>query len=698
MSKKKTWAPIESLSALQAKRELKRLATEIAAHDRRYYEENAPTIADADYDALARRRDQLEAAFPEFEERELDLFPEVGAPVSVGFGKIAHHPPMLSIPNAFSDEEVTAFVARVRKFLSLSEGAKVAVVAEPKIDGLSASLRYEEGRYTSGATRGDGVVGEDVTRNIATITDVPKVIKNAPSTIEIRGEVYLTHEAFVHLNEMQQAKGEVPYANPRNAAAGILRQLDPDVTAQRSLKFFAYAVGEVSRAEWSTQWELLKQLQRWEFPTNPLAKRYASAEEAVRLYQDIAAGRKGLGYDIDGVVYKIDRLDWQRRLGEGHKYPRWALAHKFAPEQVQTKVRDIVVYVGRTGALTPLAKVEPVHVAGVTISNVTLHNEDEVSRKDVRVGDTVVIQRAGDVIPQLVRVVEDQRPNGAEQWKMPDKCPSCGSAAVREPGEAVRRCTAGLVCPAQRVERLVHFCSRLAFDIRGLGEVQVAQLWKWGFIHDPADIFRLREANERAEVRLEERPGWGPTKVRKLLLAIDFAKHVSLTRFIYSLGIRHVGESNARLLALHFGSIQELRKGALAAGDVNSPAYAPFPSIDHIGPVLQASVVAFFNEEKNDAVVNDLLREVKVEGAAAPVSDSPLSGKLVVFTGILEKMSREEAKTLALQLGAKVAGSVSKKTDLVVLGPGAGSKAKAAADLGIQTIDEEGWLKLVGRA
>ena len=688
--------PVADLTEAQAKKELLRLSRAILDHDRRYYLHDQPVISDDEYDTLRRRNDAVEAQFPALVRPDSPSL-RVGAPPGAGFRKVAHRAPMLSLQNAFGEDEVRDFDARIRRFLSLSGDEPVTLVAEPKIDGLSASLRYENGTYVQGATRGDGVTGEDVTENIRTIAAVPKVIRGAPKVLEVRGEVYLGGAAFDALNAEQGKQGKPPYANRRNAAAGSLRQVDPRVTAERALRFFAYAVGEPSEEPWATQWEFLAQLRAWGFPINPLAKRVDGVDDALALHRDVAARRAGLGYDIDGVVYKVDRLDWQRRLGWVSRAPRWALAHKFAAEQVETVVRKIVVQVGRTGALTPLAKVEPVQVGGVTVSNVTLHNEGVVREKDVRVGDTVVIQRAGDVIPQIVSVVVDKRKRGACKWHMPETCPICGSAATREEGEAVRRCTGGLICPAQAVERLIHFCSRLAFDIRGLGEIQIAQLWEHGDIAEPADIFTLERRNARLAPPLGERPSWGETKVGNLFRAIDAARTIPLDRFLYALGIRHVGESTARLLSMHFGSMGALRAAMAAATDVASDAYAAFESIDQVGPVLARAVIDFFAEPHNRKVIDDLAMGVTVTDIAPPAQDSAIAGKTIIFTGTLEAMTRDEAKARAQALGAKVAGSVSAKTDLVVVGPGGGSKGKKAAELGIRTIDEAEWLRLAGK-
>ncbi len=686
------------LTPEQAKAELAALAREIAEHDKRYYQDDAPLISDEEYDQLRRRNGDIEQLFPELR-RSDSPSARVGAPAAGGFAKVVHRVPMLSLENAFSEDEVLEFGNRVRRFLKLPEGEPLAMVAEPKIDGLSASLRYESGKFVSGATRGDGVTGEDITANLATLADVPKRIAKAPAVLEVRGEVYMTRTDFDALNATQAAAEKPPYANRRNAAAGSLRQIDPSVTAGRGLHFFAYAVGEVSEEPWDSQWGIVERLTAWGFQTNPLARRCATLEDAIGLHRMLQEQRPGLPYDIDGVVYKIDRLDWQRRLGMVSRAPRWALAHKFAAEQVETTVREIAVYVGRTGKLTPVAHVGPVGVGGVVVSNVTLHNEDEVARKDVRAGDTVVIQRAGDVIPQLVRVVEDKRPPKvakAGPFQMPDHCPECGSLAVREEGEVDRRCTGGLICAPQIVQRLHHFASRDAFDIRGLGEIQIQQLWEWGAIKEPADLFTLPERNAALTPPLQERMGWGETKVANLFRAIESSRTVDLDRFLYALGIRHVGQTNARLLAKSYGSYQALHTAMQDAWDRDGEAYASLDAIEGMGPVLAEAVVDFFKEPHNRAVLDDLERVVTIRDFIPPASDSPLAGKTIVFTGTLETLTRDEAKARALALGAKVAGSVSPKTDLVVLGPGAGSKGKKAAELGLATVDEAAFLKLIG--
>ncbi len=686
------------LTPEQAKAELAALAREIAEHDKRYYQDDAPLISDEEYDQLRRRNGDIEQLFPELR-RSDSPSARVGAPAAGGFAKVVHRVPMLSLENAFSEDEVLEFGNRVRRFLKRPDGEPLAMVAEPKIDGLSASLRYEAGKFVSGATRGDGVTGEDITANLATLTDVPKRIAKAPAVLEVRGEVYMTRTDFEALNATQAAADKPPYANRRNAAAGSLRQIDPSVTAGRGLHFFAYAVGEVSEEPWDSQWGIVERLKVWGFQTNPLSRRYATLEDAIGLHRTLQEQRPALPYDIDGVVYKIDRLDWQRRLGMVSRAPRWALAHKFAAEQVETTVREIAVYVGRTGKLTPVAHVGPVGVGGVVVSNVTLHNEDEVARKDVRPGDTVVIQRAGDVIPQLVRVVEDKRPAKvakAGPFQMPDHCPECGSLAVREEGEVDRRCTGGLICAPQIVQRLHHFASRDAFDIRGLGEIQIQQLWEWGAIKEPADLFTLPARNAALTPPLQERMGWGETKVANLFRAIESARTVDLDRFLYALGIRHVGQTNARLLAKSYGSYQGLHTAMQDAWDRDGEAYASLDAIEGMGPVLAEAVVDFFKEPHNRAVLDDLERVVTIRDFIPPASDSPLAGKTIVFTGTLETLTRDEAKARALALGAKVAGSVSPKTDLVVLGPGAGSKGKKAAELGLATVDEAAFLKLIG--
>ncbi|WP_407949203.1 NAD-dependent DNA ligase LigA [Parvibaculum sp.] len=683
----------------EAAEELERLAGEIAEHDKLYYQKDAPRISDADYDALRKRNDAIEARYPELV-REDSPSLKVGAEPAEGFGKVVHRVPMLSLGNAFDDEDVTDFWNRIRRFLNLKENDALAVTAEPKIDGLSASLRYEKGRFVQGATRGDGREGENVTDNIATIADVPKVLKgkNIPDVVEVRGEVYMSHEDFAKLNERQREAGKPVFANPRNAAAGSLRQLDPKVTASRPLRFFAYAWGEMSDMPADTQKGMVEAFEGWGFTVNPLFNRCDSIEALIAFYHDVEERRASLGYDIDGVVYKVDRLDWQQRLGFVSRSPRWAIAHKFPAEQAMTVLEKIEIQVGRTGAMTPVARLTPVTVGGVVVSNATLHNADEIERLGVRPGDTVVVQRAGDVIPQIVRVVED-RPRGKKKFEFPDTCPECGSHAVREMNpktgklDAVMRCTGGLVCPAQAVERLRHFVSRNAFDIEGLGEKQIAAFYEDGLIAKPDDIFTLEERDSKSLKKLKDREGWGATSVKKLFDAIDQRREVELDRFIFGLGIRHVGETNARLLARSYGTLENFVEQMRAAADPESEARAELLSIDGVGEVLAEALTDFFAEKHNRDVIEGLKKAgVKAVPLEAQQTDSPIAGKTVVFTGSLERMTRSEAKARAEQMGAKVAGSVSAKTDLVVAGPGAGSKIAKARELGIEVIDEDAWM------
>jgi len=685
--------------------EHERLAAEIREHDRRYYREDAPTVTDAEYDALRRRLIEIETAYPELAGEDSPT-KTVGTAPSEAFGEVRHVVPMLSLDNAFEDGDVVDFVARVRRFLRLAEADPLVVTAEPKIDGLSLALRYEGRRLVSAATRGDGLVGENVTANARTLDDIPERLPaDAPEIVEVRGEVYMAHADFRALNERMAETGR-QFANPRNAAAGSLRQLDPSVTASRPLRFFAYAWGEMSAVPETTQYDMVQRFGAWGLPVNPRMRRCGSVEELLAVYRAIEAERASLGYDIDGVVYKVDRLDLQARLGFVSRSPRWAIAHKFPAEQATTVLQAIDIQVGRTGALTPVAKLAPVTVGGVVVSNATLHNEDEIARKDIRVGDTVIVQRAGDVIPQVVEVVLDKRPAGAAPYVFPTICPVCGSHAVREEGEVVRRCTGGLVCPAQAVERIRHFVSRNAFDIEGLGEKQVRALYDWGLVRQPAEIFTLARREEAAPLqKLENREGWGKTSARNLFAAIEARRRVSLGRFLFALGIRHVGETNAKRFARHYGSWAALAAAAEAAepprekGDKGNEAWREINDIEGIGPIVAGALVDFFAEAHNRAALDALLAEVTPEDEAAPAATgSPVAGKTVVFTGTLEKMTRDEAKARAEALGAKVSGSVSKKTDLVVAGPGAGSKLKQAEALGVEVIDEEAWIALAGRA
>lgn len=691
------------LTMEEAAQELERLAHEIAVHDQAYYQKDAPRISDAEYDALRRRNDAIEARYPELV-REDSPSARVGAAPAEGFGKVVHSVPMLSLGNAFDDEDVTDFWNRIRKFLNLKESDELAVTAEPKIDGLSAALRYEKGKLVQGATRGDGREGENVTENLRTISDIPATLKgkNIPDVVEVRGEVYMSHEDFAKLNERQREAGKQVFANPRNAAAGSLRQLDAKVTASRPLRFFAYTWGEMLEMPADTQTGMIEAFATWGFTVNPLFTRCKSIEELIAFYHDIEERRATLGYDIDGVVYKVDRLDWQNRLGFVSRSPRWAIAHKFPAEQAMTVLESIDIQVGRTGAMTPVARLTPVTVGGVVVSNATLHNTDEIERLGVRPGDTVVVQRAGDVIPQIVRVVED-RPRGKAKYKFPETCPECGSHAVRETNpktgklDAVMRCTGGLVCPAQAVERLRHFVSRNAFDIEGLGEKQIAAFYQDGLIARPDDIFTLEERDKRSLKKLKDREGWGATSVKKLFEAIDDRREVDLDRYIFALGIRHVGETNARLLARSYGTLENFEAQMRAAADPEGEARAELLSIDGVGEVLAESIVDFFAEKHNREVVEGLRKAgVKALPLAAQQTDSPVAGKTVVFTGSLERMTRSEAKARAEQMGAKVAGSVSAKTDLIVAGPGAGSKLAKARELGIEIIDEDQWIDMAG--
>ena len=684
--------PIDALTPLEAAAELDALAEEITAHDKAYYQNDAPRIADADYDSLRRRLQAIETAFPDLARGDSPS-EKVGTPPAAGFRKVAHARPMLSLGNAFDDGDVVEFIARVRRFLGLDEDQAVEIVCEPKIDGLSVSLRYENGQFVLGATRGDGTTGEDITDNLKTLSHIPMSIKDAPEVLEVRGEVFMTRGDFETLNKEQEKEDTKVFANPRNAAAGSLRQKDPAVTASRPLSLFTYGWGEVSAPVAETHWDFLGRLRGWGLPTNPLAERAADTEACLRFYRQVEERRHDLDYAIDGLVYKVNRLDWQDRLGQVSRAPRWAIAHKFPAEKAETVLTDITIQVGRTGTLTPVANLEPVTVSGVQVSRATLHNEDEIARKDVRVGDTVIIQRAGDVIPQVVSVILDKRPRGTKKFRFPKRCPECGSLAVREEGEAAMRCTGGLVCPAQRVERLKHFVSRNAFDIEGLGAKHIEAFTEDGLIKTPADIFRLAD---RAE-EIAERGGWGRQSADKLFAALRERSTIALERFIYALGIRQVGQATARLLAKQYGTLDGWRRHMAAAEDRDGDAYAELVNIDGIGPSVADDLLGFCAEPHNRDVLDDLGRLLTVEDFQAPdTSSSPITGKTVVFTGTLETLSRAEAKTRAEALGAKVAGSVSKKTDYVVVGADAGSKAKKAKELGVETISEEAWLKLIG--
>ncbi|MEZ5852142.1 MAG: NAD-dependent DNA ligase LigA [Hyphomicrobiaceae bacterium] len=779
--------PVESLDADEARAELARLATIIAHHDSLYYQQDAPEVSDAAYDALRIRNAAIEARFPELV-REDSPSRRVGATPAERFGKVRHGVPMLSLGNAFADGDVADFVARVRRFLSLDAGDPLVITAEPKIDGLSISIRYEKGRLVEAATRGDGTEGENVTANVRTIREIPHRLKgdDIPDIIDVRGEIYLGHAEFQRLNAQQQQAGEKVFANPRNAAAGSLRQLDPAITAERPLRFFAYAWGEASSLPAGTQTGVVKAYAKWGLPTNALMRQCRSAEELVAYYRDIGERRAGLGYDIDGVVYKVDDLALQARLGFVSRSPRWAIAHKFPAEQATTRLLAIEIQVGRTGALTPVAKLEPVTVGGVVVSNATLHNEDEIARKDIRVGDTVLVQRAGDVIPQVLGFVEAKRPADAVPFVFPTECPACGSAAVRESDEttgeadAVRRCTGGLVCPAQMKERLRHFVSRNAFDIEGLGEERIALFFDEGLIRTPADIFTLQARDAVSDNPLARRKGFGAKSVDNLFAAIEARRKVALDRFIFALGIRHVGETTARDLARAFtdwpafrvaidravaarpgsawrrltsipgvgektaatamhaisrashalldsalpGTLAEkllalklvptraasplaaafhddpadlVAIAQAAVGEAPGDGFLELAALDGIGEVVTLSLIDFFSEPHNQTALVDLLEQVDPQPVERPVTQqSSVTGKTVVFTGTLERMGRNEAKAQAERLGAKVAGSVSKKTDYVIAGADAGSKLTKAQELGVTVLTEDEWLALVG--
>ena len=698
---------VGALNEAEATAELARLATEIARHDDAYHRNDAPEISDADYDALRRRNSAIESRFPDLV-RDDSPSNRVGAAPLEAFGKVRHAAPMLSLGNVFSDEEVAEFDARIRKFLGLAPGASLAYAAEPKIDGLSLSLRYEKGHLAVAATRGDGREGENVTRNARTIADIPEqLFGDAPEVLEVRGEVYMSHDDFAALNERAEAEETKVFANPRNAAAGSLRQLDPSVTESRPLRFFAYGWGVLSAPLAETQTGAVESLGAFGFQINPLMKRCDSVAELIEHYREIESQRASLGYDIDGVVYKVDELALQERLGFRSNNPRWATAHKFPAEIAVTVLEGIDIQVGRTGALSPVARLRPVNVGGVVVSNATLHNEDYIAGKDgdgqpiregrdLRVGDSVTIYRAGDVIPKVLDVDLARRPPHAEAFKMPDACPRCGSPAVREEGEAVRRCTGGFACPAQALEGLKHFVSRGAFDIEGLGAKQIEAFWSDGWIGAPADIFTLETRFGEGLQQLKNREGWGETSARNLFAAIDDKRRIGLDRLLFALGVRHVGETSARVLARSYGDWPSFIAAMDAAAGREGEAWDGLNDIDGVGGVMAAALVGFFAEPQTRGAVDALVGELEVQPVEAAATDSPVAGKTVVFTGTLEKMTRAEAKARAEAMGAKVAGSVSKKTDILVAGPGAGSKLKKAADLGVETMDEDGWLALIG--
>ena len=682
------------LTEAEAAAELERLATEIAHHNRRYHTDDAPEISDADYDALMRENAALEAAFPHLIRTDSPSR-QVGAAPAAHLAKVPHARPMFSLDNAFSNDEVSEFLGRVRRFLSLAEDEPVALTAEPKIDGLSCSLRYERRRLVRALTRGDGQVGEDVTANVRTIADIPATLPgDAPEILEVRGEIYMEKAAFAALNARLAAEAEGTgkearqFANPRNAAAGSLRQKDAGVTASRPLRFFAWGWGEASDLPGSTQSEVIATISRWGFPVTAQFQAGGDLDAALATYRAIETERADLPFDIDGVVYKVDRLDWQARLGFVGRAPRWGLAHKFPAQQAQTTLRSIDIQVGRTGKLTPVARLEPVTVGGVVVTNATLHNADEIARLNAWPGDRVVLQRAGDVIPQIVDNLSRDDARGT--WPFPAACPECGSDAVREEGEVDIRCTGGLICPAQRVERLKHFVGRSALDIDGLGEKTIREFFALGWLHGPADIFRLADHRES----LLAREGWKEKSVDNLLASIEARRTPDPARLLFALGIRHVGQVTARDLVRTLGSVEKVRELAVQAAH-SDEARADLIAIDGIGPVVADALVAFFAEPHNQAAWDDLLEQVAPPAYAGSVRASAVTGKTIVFTGSLESISRDEAKAQAESLGARVAGSVSAKTDLVVAGPGAGSKLKKAAELGIETIDEAQWCAIV---
>jgi len=693
-----TLRSVADLTEADAVDELTKLADEIAAHDIRYYQDDAPAISDADYDALKQRNAAIEARFLHLI-RENSPSLRVGAARSEQFAPVEHGVPMLSLDNAFSDEDAVEFDARIRRFLRLGDEA-VAYTAEPKIDGLSCSIRYENGQLVQAATRGDGRVGEDVTANVRTIGEIPKRLAGLgwPEVIEVRGEVYLGHEEFAALNAAAAEAGQKTYANPRNAAAGSLRQIDPKITAGRPLRFFAYAWGLISAPFAETQWEALQKLKAWGFQITPQSRRVDGVEGLQEAYLEMEALRPHLGFDIDGVVYKVDRLDWQARLGFVSRAPRWGVARKFPAQQARTILEAIDIQVGRTGALTPVARLTPVTVGGVVVTNATLHNADEIARLDARIGDTVILQRAGDVIPQIVSVVMDERPKPEPTpYEFPHVCPCpLKTEVVRETTASgaetvVRRCSGEFACPFQKLAHLRHFVSRRAFDIEGLGEKQLVLFTEKGWLTSPADIFRLRDKRD-VLLTLER---FGETSVGNLLKNIEERRKISLDRFIYGLGIRHIGETTAVVMARGYGSVDAFLDAMAKVAARDPDAIEELDAMDQIGDAVIEASAAFFAEDHNRAMVLDLKGQLDVQDAEKPKTDTAVAGKTVVFTGSLERMTRDEAKAQAERLGAKVSGSVSKKTDLVVAGPGAGSKLKTAAELGIQVLTEDEWLALV---
>ncbi|MEQ9259348.1 MAG: NAD-dependent DNA ligase LigA [Roseovarius sp.] len=700
---------VEDLNEADAAAELERLADALARANTAYHTEDAPEISDAEYDRLKARNAAIEARFPHLK-RDDSPSEQVGAAPAAAFAKVTHAVRMLSLENAFEAEEIEEFDARIRRYLGLEPEAPLAYTAEPKIDGLSLSLRYEAGKLVQAATRGDGGVGENVTANARTIDDIPVALSGAPDVLEVRGEVYMSHADFEALNARQAAAGAKTFANPRNAAAGSLRQLDASITRDRPLRFFAYAWGEVSAPLGETQMGAIERLEALGFQTNPLTTLCDGPDELMAHYERIEKRRADLGYDIDGVVYKVDSLALQGRLGFRSTTPRWAIAHKFPAELAWTRLEAIDIQVGRTGALSPVARLAPVTVGGVVVSNATLHNEDYIAGldskgneirggKDIRVGDWVQVYRAGDVIPKVADVDLARRPDDAQPYVFPQTCPECGSDAIREEGDAVRRCMGGLICPAQAVEKLKHFVSRAAFDIEGLGAKQVEQFYRDGWIREPADIFTLEARYGQGLQQLKNREGWGEKSAKNLFEAIEEKRKIPFGRVLFALGIRHVGEQASNLIARSYGDWGTFIAAMEGAAPLEGADWEQLLGIDGVGQVMARSLVTAFAQEHERASIDRLTAHLEIEDAAQPVAaDSPVAGKTVVFTGTLEKMTRAEAKARAEALGAKVSGSVSAKTDLLVAGPGAGSKAKKAAELGVETIDEDGWLALIGAA
>ena len=683
--------PADKLTELEASSVLAMLAEALLFFDDAYHGKDAPAISDSDYDALVRYNQTVETAFPHLI-RQDSPSQRVGAAIASGFGKIRHDVPMLSLSNAFSDEDVFEFTKRIRRFLSLEDTALLAFTAEPKIDGLSLSLRYENGTFTRAATRGDGSEGEDVTANIMVTDSIPKTLSgNPPELLEVRGELYMDKADFLELNQRQEQAGVKIFANPRNAAAGSLRQKDAAITASRPLRFFAYSAGASKGGHWQTHSDFLSDLRSYGFDVNELTAFCQSADELLAAYHKIGDARSSLAYDIDGVVYKVDDHNYQSRLGQVSRAPRWAIAHKFPAEKATTIIDDITIQVGRTGALTPVARLQPVNVGGVIVSNATLHNEDEIIRKDIRIGDSVILQRAGDVIPQIVAVIPEKRPETSQPYSFPETCPVCNRPAMRPDGEAVRRCSGGFACEAQAVERLKHFVSRNAFDIEGLGTKQIEQFFELGWVKEPADIFALPK--RRDEIQALDR--MGETSAGNLIMAINERRQIALGRVIFGLGIRQIGQATANLLAQHYETLEAVMAAAIDAQNSDSPSYDALVNIDQIGESVAADIIAFFADEANQQAVNALLAEITPLPPEKPAGDSPISGKILVFTGSLIQSSRAEAKAMAERLGAKVAGSVSSKTDFVIVGADAGSKAKKAEALGVTILSEDEWQDLI---